>query len=77
MLALQFEEEVSHISQMGGMGAGVVSSRAIMVAQAAVRAGGCIAGAGIASLLFIPSFLHSFQQTGCWNSSAGSTVCED
>ena len=42
------------------MGAGVVSSHAITVTQAAGGAGGCIAGVGITSLLFILSFIHSF-----------------
>lgn len=47
---------------------------------------GCAAAAaGIAPVLFIHSFIHScihsftpsFQQIGCWNSSAGSSACED
>lgn len=43
---------------------------------------GCAAAAaGIAPVLFIHSCMHSFtpsfQQIGCWNSSAGSSACED
>ena len=37
----------------------MVLSHTVTVAQTAVWAGGCIAGAGITSLLFIHSFIHS------------------
>lgn len=42
----------------------MVSSHATTVAQAAVGARGCIAGTGIASLLFIYSLIHSLLHSG-------------